>query len=209
MDDLFQVAPKTPVEEAWHKEQERKKYDVIRIKNPTSKDFYVKYDIGQFQLIPANLTKDVPQYIAIRYLIHMKDQIINDMIEAKHDKDIEERVSKGFPQFKSVWEENQETYLTAGYPKTDDAKLIAAIFEELWVGIVYEFGRDIPPGNANPRSGEVDLTSPEMKIMEGLSKKRVPDSGAFAPVVPSAPVIPSTFAQMNEQLDASEVTASE
>ena len=106
MDDIYGQKPKTPVEEAWHNEQRRKQYDIIRIKNPTDRDFYVMYDVNQYQKVPKHSTLDMPRYIAIRYVQHMKDEMINAMIKEKHDAEIKERQSKGFPGFKSKWEEN-------------------------------------------------------------------------------------------------------
>lgn len=215
---------KTPNEEAWHREQERKKYDIIRIKNPTGQDFYVKYDTNQYQKVPANSDIDVPRYIATRYIVHMKDYIVNETAKKMHDDYLKERKEKGHPEYKSKWEENEETYLSSEYPKTNDPKIMAEIIDKLWIGLVYEFGRDVPPDNQNPRSGEVDLTPPEIKILAGLEKRRVsPEDKPMAtfvpqhetPPMPPAPPseapevltnIPSPFSSMNERLDANEVT---
>lgn len=219
MDDLSQamggIRPQSPIEEAWHNEQRRKQYDIIRVNNPTNEDFYVMYDVNQYQKVPANSKIDVPRYIATRYITHMKDRIINAMIADKHQKDMEERDKKGFPGYKSKWEENQETYMSSSYPKTDDPKLMTDVIDGLWVGLVYEFGRDIPPENVNPRSGEVDLTPPEMRILENLDKRRVDPSDTpvrtyqptYTPPPSQVPVAPpSSFSQMNERLSASDVT---
>lgn len=220
MDDTFAPQAQTPVEEAWHKEQERKKYDIIRIKNPLSEDFYIKYDTNRYQKVPGNSTIDVPRYIALRYITHMKDQIINLTTQKMHDEYMRERREKGHPDFKSKWEENEETYMSSKYPKTNDPKVMAEIISDLWVGLVYEFGRDVPPSMVDPRSGEVDLTPPEMKILEGLDKKRVDPSerpqGLFnaTPTVPPMPTptpppeqpFVSPFTQMSESLSVSDVT---
>lgn len=180
MDDLdFSTAfgapaPKTLVEEAWHTEQRRKQFDIIRVKNPTDEDFFVEYDTNQFQKIPANSEKDVPRHIAVRYLTHKTDTIINTMSQDKHDAELAERNKKGQPSFKNKYDENVETYERSDYPKLNDAKLRAEIMDQLWVGVVLESGRDVPPANGNPRSGEVDLTPMDVKIMEGLDRRRVP-----------------------------------
>lgn len=224
LNDLGGERPKTPIEEAWHIEQERKKYDIIRVKNPTNQDFYVMYDLNQHQKIPANSTVDIPRYIATRYITHMKDNIVNVTVKQMHDRDMAERKEKGMTTFKSKWEENEETYLTAEYPKTNDPTVMEKIIGDLWIGLVYEFGRDIPPSDIDPRSGEVDLTPPEMKILEGLEKRRVapedrptevfsnnaipvqnpPTVESFIPTVVNT--LPSPFASLNQRLDPSEVT---
>lgn len=223
-EDMFGSRPQTQVEEAWHNEQRRKQYDIIRIKNPTSEDFFVMYDVNQYQKVPANTTLDVPRYIATRFITHMKDKIINDMATKMHDEVMADRDKKGFPAFKDKAAENAETYLSANFPKTDDLVLSQKVIGDLWIGIVHEFGRDVPPTNpADPRGGEVDLKPQEMKILDSLEKRRVaPDEasqGAFK-VTPTAPPAPSTppqsitpekspFASLNEQLSEEEVTSAE
>lgn len=197
------TAPKTPVEEAWHNEQRRKQYDIIRVHNPTSQDFFVMYDVNQYQKIPANSTIDVPRYIAIRYLTHMKDHIINQQAQTKHDEHLKMRREKGFPDFKSKYEENEETYNAGDYPKTNDPKLMADVMDGLWIGLVHEFGRDLPPEHLNPRTGEVDLTPPETKIIDNLDKRRAP-----AQPIAAAPITTS-FRQMNQRLSPEEVTSNE
>ena len=105
MDDLMQEfggqRPKTPIEEAWHKEQERKKYDIIRVSHPLvihvkkkeysfpPEDFYQSYDINQFQKIRAGSTIDIPRYIAIRYVSDKKDDIVIVNFSGRGDKDME------------------------------------------------------------------------------------------------------------------------
>lgn len=241
MDDLSQelssLRPKTPVEESWHNEQRRKQYDIIRVKNPVKiringvehtlpqKDFFVEYDTNQYQKIEYGLTKDIPRHIATRFIQHKKDEIVNYIVQKMHDEAIELRRKQGLPEFRDKATENAETYETSSYPRTNDPKVMAEIIDQLWVGLVLESGRDMPPVNMNPRSGEVDLTPPETRILESLNKRRVPADTVptAAPVVAPAtppvsapytpPVIPtngavsaSPFADMSEKLSAQEVT---
>lgn len=207
--------PKTSVEEAWHREQERKKYDIIRVSNPTPKDFYVKYDTGRYQKIAANSTADIPRYMAIRYLTHMKDQILHEEAERMHDEYIAERDAKGLPRYTDKATENKETYETQAYPKTNDPVLIQKVFSQLWVGLVYEFGRDIPPEQSqnDPRSGEVDLTPPEIRIMEKLDNKRIDFEqspvGEFQSSEPPAVSVSSPFSKLNEALTPGEINAAD
>lgn len=221
MDDISQALggerPKTPVEEAWHAEQERKKYDIIRVKNPTNQDFYVKYDTGRYQKIPANSTVDVPRYIATRYITHQKDAIIHAMSQTKHDEYMKEREAKGLPRYKSKWEENEETYSSSEYPKTNDDKLMEQVISDLWVGLVYEFGRDVPPQSMDPRAGEVNLTPQDVRIMEKFEKRKVDPneqpSHTFAAtpipapsVTPPPPAPESNFSKLSEALSPAEIT---
>lgn len=179
-DDLFGQKVITPTEEAWHTEQRRRQYDIIRVKNPTNDDFYVEYDVNQHQRVPANSTVDVPRYIATRYVSHMKDKIVHDLSQKMHDDTIKERNAKGFPNYKSKWEENEETYNSADYPKSNDPKIIVPLINELWVGLVYEFGKDtLPPQDSH--SGEVNLSPIEQQVIEQMETKRV--DPADAPVI--------------------------
>lgn len=224
MDDIQQAfggqRPITPIEEAWHNEQRRKQFDVIRVANPTNKPFYFEYDTNQFKRVEANSTLDIPRYMAVRYVKHMKDKIINDMIQEKHDKEIEERKAKGFPGFKSKWEENEETYSNSSYPKTDDPELMTQVMDNLWVGIVYEFRQDQLPEELDPRRGEVDMKPSEVKIMDNLNSKRVAptqqsvthqQAPSFVPQSMPQPQQPyqSGFSRMNESLSSDEVTINE
>lgn len=206
----------TPQAEAWHTEQRRKQYDIIRVKNPTSEDFFVEYDTNQHQRIPANSTIDIPRYIATRYVEHMKDQIIHSRAQKMHDDFIAERRKKGFPDYKDKATENAETYETSVYPKTNDPKLIAEIFSDLWVGIVYEFGHDKLPTNSVSNT-QVDMTSASQKVLNEIGNKRVDVTDTpihqFQAIPTPPPSVsqpeatqPTGFAAMLDKLDESEVT---
>lgn len=227
--------PKTPLEEAWHNEQRRKQYDIIRVSNPQTirvkgityelppVNFYIMYDVGQYQKVDYNCKIDLPRYIAVRYIQHKKDDIVNFINKKKHDEYIANRRSKGFPEFKDKATENAETYETVEYPKSNDPEVIREIYEQLWVGIVHEFGRDMPPTSFNSRSGEVDMTPPEMKVIDLLNKRKVnPDDNPvtqFQNIPQSAPpmqnpvsTIPtpiSPFANLNEKLTVNDITNNE
>jgi hypothetical protein len=238
--DINQAMGGTPqpsaVEEQWHFEMRRKSFDIIRLANPSSirvqgklhtfgpHDFYVEYDTHQFQKFPPDTYLDVPRHIAVRYVEHKKDEIINAIAKNMHDDYIKDRDVKGLPRYTDKYTENQETYVTQDYPKSNDPVLIAEIYDQLWVGLVLESGRDIPPPDANnPRSGEVDLKPASEKALENMSKKRVsPDSmpnmgvsrtdrppmpPPVAPVAQHEPPTISPFAAMNDKLEASEVTS--
>lgn len=212
-DDIYGQRPKTPLEEAWHKRQNQKTYDIIRIKNPTNKDFYIRYDTNQYQRVPANATLDVPRFKAEWYIKHMKDQMINEMSQQKHDDEMKERQMKGYPAYKSKWEENQETYVSAAYPKTDDSKLMTEIISDLWIGLVLENKTDQAP--EAPQPTQLNLEAKESKILESFQNRRVTDEvrtviSPEPPIVAATPPVmptPSPFAAMNEKLDASEVTS--
>lgn len=175
MDDLSSqltgTRVQTPLEEAWHTEQRRRQYDIIRVKNPTDSDFYVEYDTNQHQRVPANSTLDMPRYIAERYCKHMTDKIIHGIAQQMHDDVIKERNAKGFPPYKHKSEENEDTYLSANFPKTNDPKVAQPIWDKLWVGLVTEVGRDRPP--EDHRYDEVKRDLFEVQMLKQLQDKRV------------------------------------
>lgn len=173
--DLIGQRIKTPTEEAWHTEQRRRQYDIIRVLNPLNEDFFVEYDTNQYQRVPAGATRDVPRYIAERFCKHLTDKIIHDMSQKMHDDALKERTAKGFPNFKSKFEENEETYNAADYPKTNDPKIATPIWNQLWVGLVSEVGRDLPPEVAQ-KNDEINKDPFDQEMLKALQNKRVDDT---------------------------------
>lgn len=230
-DNMFGTRLKTPVEEAWHNEQRRQEYDMIRISNPAQitfrgkvydlppKDFYIEYDTNQHQKVPFNSMLDVPRPRAERYIKHKKDEIVNFINQKMHDEVIAEKLAKGHPRYTDKYTENLETYNTQEFPKTDDEAVILELYEQLWIGITVVAGRDVPPPNPlDPRSGEVDLKSNDVRAMEKMNKKVV-DIGINNPVMYQPAPMPSYtphvkaqtpvstgFSHISQKLDANDVT---
>lgn len=216
MDDLAQPlgtqTPNQATQEAWHREQERRSFDIIRVKNPQSKDYFVEWD-HRFHKVPAQSTADVPRFVATKYCRDMKDKIIHEMGQKMHDEQIVDRAKKGLAAFNNKYEENYATYMTDSYPKTNDWNLVAKIYADLWVGLVMEWGKDVPV-DVNPKSGEVDSVPAEIKLLQSLDNKKVTDSlpvtgesdifqTAPIPQQPTAPVVPETpfsFGDLKEQV---------
>lgn len=214
-----------PVQEAWHNEQKRKQYDIIRIKNPSTitvkgidyelpaEDFYIEYDTNQYQRIPANSIRDIPRFRADRYVEHMKDKIINYVNQKLHDDFLAERDRKGLPRFVDKATENRETYETQDYPKTNDPEVIAEIFNQIWLGLVNKAGNDLPPDMAQ-RSPELNVKPISQQILDKLRNKTVAPEDISYPVQPEEvkrapavePLRPTGFSQMSDQLDAADVS---
>lgn len=226
--DIFGERPKTPVEEAWHNEQRRKEYDVIRVSNPATitvkgvtynlppKDFYIMYDTNQHQKVPFNSTIDVPRPRAERYIKHKKDEIVNFINQKMHDEYLADRDQKGLPRYTDKHTENKETYETQQYPKTDDEAIIAEIYDQLWLGITIIAGRDIPPvTDTDPRSGEVDMKPKEVKALDVLNKKiiNMETDNVVYTATPDEPYKPptryngSSFSKIANKLNVDDVTA--
>lgn len=209
-------APQSLRAEMWHTEQKRKQYDIIRVKNPTSEDFFVEYDINQHQRFPAAATSDVPRYMAERFVKHMANKIIHAAAQKKHDEFLAERRSKGLPEFAHKSEENEATYLRNDYPKTTDVKILAPLIDELWVGLVYEFGKDKIPQTVDSRSGETRMTPIETQILEKIQGKRVSvaEMPTTKPVIEAPYTVPVPefenpsfdFSSLNQKISVSDVT---
>lgn len=182
----------------------------------------MEYDTNQYQNIPAGTTRDIPRYIAERYCKHMTDKIIHDMSQKMHDDALKERAAKGFPNFKTKHEENEETYNAADYPKTNDPKVADPIWDQLWIGLVSEVGRDTPPDVAKQQN-EINMDPFEVQQLKRLQNKRVddptpppivsqgisPNVGDFEPreEVPQAGFVEPNkldFSELNSQLDEKE-----
>ena len=224
--DIFGQKVRTSAEEAWHTEQNRRKYDIIRVKNPIIVfvkkieytlppiDFYQEYDVNQFQKISFGETIDLPRYIARLYVEHKKDEIVNFVSKKLHDEFLAERDKKGLPRFVDKAIENRETYETQEYPKTNELDVINELYDQLWIGLVHEFGKDRPPANVEP-SGIIDFSSVSMKAIENLNNKRVeggvkyeatpypptPPQPSTSPVeTPKADFVPNPFVELNQTL---------
>ncbi len=225
INDLGGPRQMSQVEENWHQEQKRKQYDVIRVINPDSvtvqgkvysfppEDFFVEYDTNQWQRIPKGTTTDVPHYIALRYVEHKKNDIINKVAQKMHDELLADREKKGLQRYTDKYAENKETYETNPFPKTNDAELTYELYSQLWLGLVYEFGKDKPPMNANPRSGEVNLASAAQQAIDRLNSRRVDPTSNQSVVSqnlprtqPVIPTQPSGYTDLNRKLTPEEIS---
>lgn len=210
MDDPFSSAvpygtqdPAQAKGEAWHREQYRRSLDVIRVKNPTQKDFFIEWD-HRFHKVPAQGTADVYRFLATNYCRDMKDKIINEMAQKLHDESIADRAKKGLPAFNNKYEENYATYMTDPFPKTNDWNLAGKIYADLWVGLVSEWGKD-DPREVNPRAGEVDLKPEETKLLESLQSKRVSSSPMPVHGETQVPEPSFSFSSMKQQVNKEEL----
>jgi hypothetical protein len=203
---VFGVAkPRTPQQEQWHREMERRSFDIIRVKNPDTVDFFVEWD-HRFQRVPAGGTADMARFWAVTYCRNKAVDIINKMGEKLHKEDLEERAKKGLPSYKDKNEEQNETYMTQRYPKTNDRALLTKLYSELWVGLVYEYGKDVPSSAPqDARAGEVDLTPLEQKILMELENRRVDLKQEEKPIVQPVTNVPR-FDEPSKEETLKEVT---
>lgn len=171
-DDPFAV--QTPDEQRnsqleyrWHQDQRRRSQDTIRVSNPTNADFYVEWENLKHR-VPTNGTVDFPRYLAQKYVRDMTVQIINQLGEQEGQEMIK-KAAKNNPEIlhdkylenKAVWDK---------VPRTDNPQLMAKYYDELWVGLVHEFGLDDVPQAGVPIN---DFRSEEEKLFQKIGDKRV------------------------------------
>lgn len=203
--------PLSTAEELFHRELERRSLDIIRVKNPDDTDFFVEWD-KRYQRVPAHGTADMARFWAIQYCKQKAVDTINKLADKMHAKDIQDRDKSGLPPFESKWHEQQATYSKANYPKTSDKELLAKLYSEYWVGLVYEYGKDQPMQAPDQATTELDMTPVELKIIKELEGRKV-DLTEQSPVVEEKPF--TGFTPDNKDIEtpkekpAEEVTTSE
>lgn len=126
----------------WHKEQERRKNDIIRVYNPTNNDFVVKYDMAhgvkRFR-VAAKSEAPLVRYIAERYIQQMFEKIVADKVTEKINEENEKRSQRGaemMNRYKEQLSFESNAYNTV--LKEEARKLISI----LYVGLESEFGID-------------------------------------------------------------------
>ncbi|SRR5258706_3625912 len=192
-EELTGVKKLTPKEEAWHNEQERKSKDLVRVYNPTNKDFRVNWD-GNIFVIPAKSEKTLIYYVATKYVRDMKDQLINEQNEKELARLLAERVSKG--QLELTPYERQT--LIDKMPHTDNEKLVGEIYSTLWLGIEEEFGLD---GVVEMEEERLATIPVEEKVLANMQRRYVPkvqseaDSEAL-----QKPDVPSNHKKIAEEV---------
>lgn len=172
MDDIQQPNPKA---EALKRELQRQSLDIIRVFNPTDENFVTDWD-GFKHVIPAREYKDLPRYIARKYIKDMKDKLINEMqekelisLKAKLEKQGVDDVT-----FKA-----QELLMRKNNYRTDDPKLIAEIYPKLWKGVISKYGLDELPDEA---PSKIDNRPIEDRILADLDKPYVEEVKTDYPI---------------------------
>lgn len=163
-------------QDAFKRELERKSLDTIMIHNPTEKDFFIEWD-KRYHKVP-NINSDVgfgkgnreiERYLAEKY----ERTMINHLINGKADKymeDLQIRFEQKGTAFRDKYEFNNEAL--ARVPKTNDQALIDEIRPQIILGLVREFGNDMPiPENTGT---PMDERQAEEKLNAVMNKPYVP-----------------------------------
>jgi len=167
------------VGDAYKRELERHSKDIVMVHNVTDKDYTCVWD--KFKHVIPNCNRDIgfgkgnnelPFYIARKYFNEMKDLLINNENEKVVEKLIKAKEKSG-GQFETKWHEQA---VWNNLPRTNDRKKVDTLFNELWLGIVREFGLDMEEGQI-PMA---DFKSEEEHMNEMMNKKFTPDTSPEA-----------------------------
>lgn len=132
--------------EAWHNEQRRRSQDLIRVKNPTDKDFILIYENERF-IIP-NKYKDIgygpgmrvmQRYLAERYTKKIVDQLIFGEADQKLEATKEKLTKRGATDIE--YNANMEMMNVKGM-RSDNPEVRRPFEDDIWMGIEEEFGVD-------------------------------------------------------------------
>ena len=136
--DIDLVPPYDPRGEALKKEMERSSLDVIRVYNPTNRDYVLDWD-GFKHRIPAKQQKSLQRYLASKYCREMKNQLINEMADKELDNLKQTLIDKGDTD--AVYNANDRFQRQSKY-RTNDIELIKKIYKDIWLGVESAYGRD-------------------------------------------------------------------
>lgn len=162
------------------RQKQREANDIIRVHNPTSDDYVVhwgKADVNTPYIIPkaqkddgyGRGNRDVPRYIARKFIKEMSQKLMNRKAKKTWDKIYEDR-----------------DYKPSDYVAKEEERAIGRILKdkELWsemrskclVGLVRKHGDDLkepePFQPENTRKSEVDKMLEEIPTVDELDKKK-------------------------------------
>jgi len=195
MDDQQAAARQQSKDEAVKREMYRSSMDLIRVYNPTDEDFSIIW--GEFKHVVPNKNKDigygkgqrvVQRYLAMWYLKHMADHIINQKQDAElrkvHAQLEKEGVEDSLLKANQLVERKREL-------RTDNQEEIKKIAEVIWLGLEERFGLDEQMAGAT--KAEIQDQRPiHEQIADTLKNKRV------APVETAEPVRNTTEYPINK-----------
>lgn len=175
MDDEQMAARQQARDEAVKREMFRTSMDLIRVYNPTDEDFTIQW--GEFKHIVPSKNKDVgygkgqrvvQRYLAMWYLKHMTDKIINnkqdEYLRETHARLEKEGVEDALLKANQLVERRREL-------RTDNPEEIKKIAEVIWLGIEERFGMD--QIKADTEVGIQDQRPIHEQIADSLKNKRV------------------------------------
>lgn len=125
----------------WYREAERRSNDLIRVYNPTEKDYVVEYDRAngtKLFRVPKKEETVLVRYIAEKYIKEMYQKLVTEKADNALLEENEKRVAKGMAELRKY--DEQYRYEAPLYNLSEDeAKKLISL---LYVGVEREFGID-------------------------------------------------------------------
>lgn len=174
-DSFEQAAQLENKMEVSRREMQRRSLDTLRILNPLDYPFRYQWD-GFWHSVPAHGTKDVERYLANHYFKKISATIIGLQAQAFGDQLLKLREKQFGKSFIDKYEENKEVWDRA--PRIDDPDLLKQILDTVIVGLVEEYGMDLPIEGA-PDVPKVDMRSLHDQIFSKADKKIAPREAAL------------------------------
>lgn len=127
----------------WHAEMQRRANDIIRVHNPSMEEYVVRYDTSNTNTLwvvpPANKdqfgagrgNRDVPRYIATRFMEKMVDQKIDEEAQKEWEK-----IKKNYGSRDNIHREEERHF--RGF--RIDQKKRDAWRKKIWLGVVRRHG---------------------------------------------------------------------
>lgn len=148
MDDL--IPTRTPQQEAFLRELERRSRDQLLVFNPTNEDQFEIFDRYKYGPIP-NKNKDIgygkgmavlPRFVAINYFDHMYTKILFSRRDELIATENEARSKRGSEPLSKFDGPNSETSFIFQRGLGDNPAKKGEIIASLYKGIYEEFGKD-------------------------------------------------------------------
>jgi hypothetical protein len=152
------------------RELSRRSLDTIRIYNPLDKVFSYMFD-GYWHRVPAKSYDDIYRYLANHFFKKICDYMINEQISLKGAELKELREKQMGRQFLDHYDENVEVWNKV--PRKDDEQLIAQIKKTVVIGLVREYGLDLPPELEKQNIPSTDFRPVHERMLDEI--ERIPD----------------------------------
>lgn len=127
--------------------------DIIRVKNPLSKDFRFKFD-SIWYTVPAGGTKDMERYLADKYVWDCYQHIVGEMIISEGNKALDNYLKMNPNLLLDKYAENRMVW--DKIPRLDNQDLQRKVIRNLVVGLVEKFGEDqevtVPQGKLDKQT---------------------------------------------------------
>lgn len=154
--------------EMTRREMQRKSLDIMRLYNPLDHNFIYKYD-GYNHFVPAKTSKDEPRYLARHYFKKIAEYMIG-LQQLKSGTELLKLREKQFGKsFLDKYEENQEVWNKV--PRLDDPELLKQINSTVILGLVEEYGRELPEELPVESTRKLDLRSLTDQIFDETERK--------------------------------------